>query len=463
MILCLRNPEHGFSLIELTVVLLLMTLMASVAVRETSELGFQTRYELTKDRLDMVKQAILGNPRQIINGQQAVSGFVADMGRLPNSLRELLQRSGDCSDDAGDVSQVECLNLATPGIWTDSAWNDNPVTRQHADSTLQYGWHGPYLNVSGHPADNDAFSDGWGNVANDNNYGWNFINALTALTLQSKGKNQTLNLADTGYDEDYPAVQPAVNFQDWRVDIGNGVNVTFKKSAGKLPQVSACTDATKMTKTACIAAGATWDGGCENAGFFNKSSCTGTWSNCSDGASATRSACELAGKDWYGEGFGCSDQTKPAKTLCTSPSVWRSCSDNGTITSQSACLSAGQIWYGENIFSINIPSATSICMKIYYRKPDATIGILVSDEDISTVTSEPKSIVADASIQTIRFVHFRDSVGNSVITDIPIGTNAIGLYKHDGTACTATHYPADRQNPIQVDFHPHAALPVINW
>ena len=28
---------------------------------------------------------------------------------------------------------------------------------------------------------------------------------------------------------------------------------------------------------------------------------------------------------------------------------------------------------------------------------------------------------------------------------------------------TNPFYPADRQNPIQVDFHPHGTLPVINW
>ncbi len=45
----------------------------------------------------MIRQAILGNPRQIINGQQAVHGFVADMGRLPDNIHDLLEREY-CSD-----------------------------------------------------------------------------------------------------------------------------------------------------------------------------------------------------------------------------------------------------------------------------------------------------------------------------------------------------------------------------
>ncbi len=348
------------------------------------------------------------------------------------------------------------------------------------------------MSISGSALNGDAVSDGWGNQATavtDQSYGWSFfqLDSLTGntqdrgnLIIQSFGKNQKKDNAiptNTDYENDFPPnlnlfgtvyfPNPAVLRQDWLVDISGGIGVNFKKSTEKLPPVSVCTDPTKATKTSCTTSGATWDGGCENAGYFNKSSCTGTWSNCSDGTSITKSACELVGKDWYGEGFGCSDQAKSNKALCTSPSIWRSCTDNGTITSQNACLNAGQIWYGENIFSIDIPSTTPICMKIFYRKLNATIGILISDEDLtndaSTVHLDPKSIIADASFQTIRFTNFRDSSSASLITDIPIGTNAIGVYKHDGTTCTNTHYPADRQNPIQIDFHPHTTLPVINW
>ncbi len=165
--------------------------------------------------------------------------------------------------------------------------------------------------------------------------------------------------------------------------------------------------------------------------------------------------CKLVGKDWYGEGFGCSDQAKSNKALCTSPSIWRSCTDNGTITHENACI---PVKYGTGkIFSIDIPSTTPICMKIFYRKLNFC-RILISDEDLTNkmhqrYTSTQNQVVADASFQTIRFTNFRDSSSASLITDIPIGTNAIGVYKHEiGTTCTNTHYPADRQNPIQIDF-----------
>jgi type II secretory pathway pseudopilin PulG len=482
-----HHKARGFSLVELTVVLLLITLIAGVAVRETSELTFQTRYEQTRERLEMIRQAILGNPRQIINGQQAVSGFVADMGRLPNNIRELIQRSGDCDNDVGDVSQAACAALS--GTWTTNAWNSNAVSQTDPASGLRYGWNGPYLNVSGNPSDNDAFSDGWGRVSADGNYGW-FFSDLSALAgnsnnrfIQSLGKDQiqdraipTVDSFDNDYPPNHPGYggpteyypKPLVSEQDWRVDISGGISVSFKKSAGKISPVSHCSDPTKEAKSTCEPAG-TWMGGCNKAGHYNKNTCetdSGAWVNCSDGTSASKTACESAGKEWYGEGFGCSDQSKSLKVQCTSPNVWRSCSDDGSITDESACLTADQLWYGDTIFN-NALSTQKVCMKVFYRKPDSAIGMLISDENVAndspTVHFDPKTIIADGGFQSLRFASLRDSATGVQVFGLPIGTGAIGIYKHDGTDCTNLYYPSDRQSPAQVDFHAHAGVPVINW
>lgn len=471
---------RGFTLLEMTVVLLLMTLLASVAIRETNGLSFQVRYEQTRERLERIREAILGNPRQIINGQQAVSGFVADMGRLPVDLHELLERDF-CPDR--NYSKDACEEP----LRSQPQWAYDPA------SGLWSGWRGPYLNISGSALDDDAFTDGWGRLDSDKtdqNYGWRVEDGLELNTLsphptndkrmviQSYGKNHEAGGAD--YDADYPSNRysiddtipfthpaPLIDQEDWLVDISGGTNVNFIKPAEKLPPVSLCSDPTKPTKATCTAP-ETWHGGCSNAGYYNKDSCTGAWTTCSveDVSITTKSTCELAGGIWYGEGFGCSNQSKSNKTLCNSPDVWRSCTDDGTITTERACLDNGQIWYGDNIFSLSNRSNSAICMKIFYRKSDSSIGVLISDENITnddvTVSNDPKLITSDGTFQTIRFAKFRDSVSGLITNNIPIGTNAIGIYKHDGT-CTDIHYPADRQNPIQVDFHPRTSLPVINW
>lgn len=258
----LGNPRsNGFTLVEMTVVLLLITLLASVAVRETAELGFQTRYEQTKERLEMIRQAILGNPKLVINGQQAVSGFVADMGRLPDNLRELIHINGYCFGARGWNNKVDCEDVGKGNSTWKTLCTDNNYTDQNSCETnnatwlgrktfgycfdnvntllaiddettclatvgnvwkpmFYGGWNGPYINISGNPDDADALTDGWGNqatLATDQSYGWSFfqLNALTGnnledsgnLIIQSFGKNQQRDNAipaNTDYENDFP-------------------------------------------------------------------------------------------------------------------------------------------------------------------------------------------------------------------------------------------------------------------
>lgn len=505
----------------MTVVLLLITLIASVAVRETAKLGFQTRYEQTKERLDMIKQAILGNPRQIINGQQAVSGFVADMGRLPHTLRELIEDydcDGPSADGNGDTNFTN--DGGCPWI-LDSTYN----------SGLGSGWRGPYLTISGNPANNDALTDGWGRTSTDSNYGWDFFDWNTYppispssytsnLIIQSLGKDQSADTAlptTENYDNDYPVniyplgstscspaspcfPNPTVRQQDWQVDISNGISVSFINSTRVLPVKSFCTDTSKTTKASCVTPAA-WYGNCNTAGYYNADSCataaipgtwgycsdgvsttttacnnaSGIWGYCSDGVSATPAACTTAKGIWATKGFACSDQSHSTQATCIAATkTWYGCTD-GASTNLAACTSASGAW---SISTINIPGppllSMPICMKVFYRKPDSSIGVLVSDGNITNdidgaVLFDPNVIIADGSSQTIRFTNFRDSANTIAIPatplNIPIGNNAIGIYQYDGTSCSTTtvFYPADRQNPIQLDFQPHTILPVINW
>lgn len=386
MSLRIQNSERGFSLVELTVVLLLITLLASVAVRETAELGFQTRYEQTRERLDMIRQAILGNPRQIINGQQAVSGFVADMGRLPISLRELIQVASYCTDNT-KFTKADCeitsgavwLGRKSYGFCSLSYPNETQcIANAGLWTHLFYGgWSGPYLNISGNPVDNDAFTDGWGNVANDNNYGWNFINASPDLTLQSQGKNQALNPADTDYDEDYPISQPTITAVDWLVEVSL-ITVNMRSNPSSISTTGTCSDTTQTNKTACL--------------------------------------------------------------------------DNGKIWTESS-TSATQ----------------NICLSLYYR----------FDNQIRRIESAATTISEDGQVHSISFSDLgscSDALYNNKVAceintktwtsplQIPVGQIAIAIHRHDGD-CDAANpfYPADRQNPIQIDFHPHTILPVINW
>ncbi|WAK03274.1 prepilin-type N-terminal cleavage/methylation domain-containing protein [Methylobacter sp. YRD-M1] len=502
---------QGFTLIEMTVVLLLITLLASVAIRETNSLSFQVRYEQTQERLERIREAILGNPRQIINGQQAVSGFVADMGRLPGSIKELIQLSSYCSD-ATKLTKADCENTLD-AIWFGRKSygfcnlnfpNETQCLANSGSWTHLFygGWNGPYLNISGNPTDSYAFTDGWGRPAqgycsditytnetacvapaiwappaNDNNYGWYYDTATYAngLRIQSYGKDHVY--AGSDYDADYPALetQPAVKSQDWQVDISGGISISLIKPYNPHPTVSRCSDPEKSTKNTCTPP-ETWYGGCDKAGYINKMSCenpsvSGSWSKCSDGTSVDRATCGT--NYWYGEGYGCPDPSKTTETDC-GPLVWQSCTD-GTNTEKNVCESNNEIWFGKTIYTIpssgpySTYSSKNICMAIFYRKSDSSIGVLINDEDTTNDTPvviiNPKPVIADGSAQTIRFSNFRDSITNNLVSSIPIGINAIGIYEYDGDCDPMNNplYPADRKKPIQVVFHQRADLPIINW
>ena len=178
---------RGFSLVELTVVLLLITLLANVAVRSSSELAFEARFQQTQERLELIKQAILGNPKQVVNGQQAISGFVADMGRLPISMRELFSLDPYCYDPTYAVDVSNDASYGTQALCEAAGYTWHIVTGPNNPSAnpanLKAGWRGPYLSISDNPTNKTAYTDGWGRQGDSLNYGWRFEQGLNIANL----------------------------------------------------------------------------------------------------------------------------------------------------------------------------------------------------------------------------------------------------------------------------------------
>jgi prepilin-type N-terminal cleavage/methylation domain-containing protein len=167
----LRTPEvggrrSGLTLVELLVVLVILAVMTVIAVQSTEFLVDQSRYSATQQTLQNIQSAIMGPP----NGNPAVSGFVADMGRLPMPVYVGTTISGDPLRELWDPTAV-AANLGT-------GYNLTPVTVPSATSvqtgaavlktapatnlvvTIPSGWHGPYLQL---PIGSVSPLDGWGN------------------------------------------------------------------------------------------------------------------------------------------------------------------------------------------------------------------------------------------------------------------------------------------------------------
>ncbi len=153
-----RRQMQGFTLLELIVVISILGMITGMATEYYLVSSNQQRHETTVQRVAEVRRAILGDTRHTLNGEAMLSGFVVDVGRLPDSLQALLQ-PGYC-----DVSDQTQLYL------TQQSCNDKGYSWQDLRDD---GWKGPYLEATGYEVFSDAlgseyeqpvFRDGWGTV-----------------------------------------------------------------------------------------------------------------------------------------------------------------------------------------------------------------------------------------------------------------------------------------------------------
>ena len=119
--------EKGFTLMELLVVLLIIGILSTVALRTIDATRDRSLFDQTTKEMGQLVQAITGNPDLTYDGRRVDFGFYGDMGRLPQDLKELVR-----------------------------------------NTTNDSSWHGPYVRqmIGG---DSMSFRyDGWGNE-----YGYN--------------------------------------------------------------------------------------------------------------------------------------------------------------------------------------------------------------------------------------------------------------------------------------------------
>ncbi|PPD51504.1 MAG: hypothetical protein CTY12_07725 [Methylotenera sp.] len=227
------KPQHGFTLLELLVVVSLLGLLSLTAVAIFDNAGDQDRFEATRSRLASIRTAIIGDTSRTLNGEPILSGYVADMGRLPSNIAELLIED----DTTLGVSQA---------AWAEYGIDDVAVGVSVVGLTgkLYAGWRGPYL--FGNPeASGTAFRDGWGTEASPTHvedFDWNVIltdasgtvvsTGVSAATIavQSYGSDRSPGGID--YAEDYPLNGNLVEANQWQLGVSNVVfNLNFSLGA----------------------------------------------------------------------------------------------------------------------------------------------------------------------------------------------------------------------------------------
>ncbi|MBU2568451.1 MAG: prepilin-type N-terminal cleavage/methylation domain-containing protein [Gammaproteobacteria bacterium] len=217
-----RHPAAGFTLLEMVLVLFLMALVASAGLMLTEGVEDQAQYDETKRRMEIIRKAIVGDPTRTVNGSPEISGFVADMGRLPGCLAELLELG------------AEKIPETDPKTYESPCDDSVTLTEWHLDNDTGIGsdWRGPYIAVLPERSGDLRFRDGYGNSdANDAlNSGWAFLVTSNEISLTSAGFDAVSTADDISADK-------LVVESDWQV---TEINVTFKnKSAGDLPAANA--------------------------------------------------------------------------------------------------------------------------------------------------------------------------------------------------------------------------------
>jgi len=131
MTLSSRPDRSGFTLIEVLMVVLLLTILAVGSVTLLPDTINESRFNQTVEKLNQIRNAMVGNP-DIHEGTTRTSfGFLGDMGVIPASISDLLTLPGGAS-----------------------AYASNSTVR------FGLGWNGPYL--TGGNTQTDYTKDAWG-------------------------------------------------------------------------------------------------------------------------------------------------------------------------------------------------------------------------------------------------------------------------------------------------------------
>lgn len=110
--------DHGFTLIEVVIVIIIVGVIASVATMKLSETVQTAEYEQTKKELDALAVAVTGDPHAYASGAQADFGYVGDVGALPPDLDALVANPGGFSTWKGPYIE----SGAKAGDFKQDAW-----------------------------------------------------------------------------------------------------------------------------------------------------------------------------------------------------------------------------------------------------------------------------------------------------------------------------------------------------
>jgi len=137
----IRSRTRGVTLLELLVVLMILSIILTAAVKTWDVTLERGRAETTSRKLNQLVNVIVGEPEYIVAGHRADFGFVGDVGRLPNNLEELVVfPGGDSSRWRGPYLRAT-FNESPDGFRIDG-WGDTIIYNKESLFVRSYGGRG---------------------------------------------------------------------------------------------------------------------------------------------------------------------------------------------------------------------------------------------------------------------------------------------------------------------------------
>ncbi len=154
----LSYTRGGFTLLELAIVLGLIAILTHLAVRETSQWRRGQLSQRANRQLDELRVAIMGdNFERNFEGVRIRSGFVADMGRLPQATNQVAGGPLSLAELWLPPAVAERYDVR-PAIASNLV--DSLSSDADGEVFVAGGWRGPYVRL---PAGAHELRDAWGN------------------------------------------------------------------------------------------------------------------------------------------------------------------------------------------------------------------------------------------------------------------------------------------------------------
>jgi len=88
------KSESGYSFIELLVVIIIVGIVATVAMRAMTGTNTTAKVEETKQKLERIAYAIAGDPSLLSGGARTSYGYIGDVGGMPSNVDALVTNPG---------------------------------------------------------------------------------------------------------------------------------------------------------------------------------------------------------------------------------------------------------------------------------------------------------------------------------------------------------------------------------